>query len=198
MGVPRACARTQPPRLGADHHERRIGRRRRMAMSGGLSRFAGKSAQEKRKVRYVRGNSIASELAPRRLAITSCTIGFRHGRRLNDAVADDYTRECLSIDVAFSSGEPRRPSLCRGFAESADYPNCLIRQRSGVYEPGNSNGWLVNASAVNPTATGTTLGFTPCARQRNRTSQVTGTGSRASRLPVLCAVASMSTDSATL
>jgi putative transposase len=62
--------------------------------------------RKKRKVRYVRGNAIAAVQAPNE----RWSIDFMHDRLANDRtirtmnVVDDFTRECLALEVAFSFG----------------------------------------------------------------------------------------------
>ena len=62
--------------------------------------------RKKRKVRYVRGSAIAPVQAPNE----RWSIDFMHDRLANDRtirtmnVVDDFTRECLALEIAFSFG----------------------------------------------------------------------------------------------
>jgi putative transposase len=62
--------------------------------------------RKKRKVRYVRGNTIAAVARPdERWSIDFMHDRLATGRTIRTMnVVDDYTRECLAIDVAFSFG----------------------------------------------------------------------------------------------
>jgi len=62
--------------------------------------------RKKRKVRYVRGNAIAAVARPdERWSIDFMHDRLATGRTIRTMnVVDDYTRECLAIDVAFSFG----------------------------------------------------------------------------------------------
>lgn len=64
--------------------------------------------RKKRKVRYVRGNSIAAVSRPDE----RWAIGFMHDRLANGRtirtmnVVDDFTRECLALEVRIRSALP--------------------------------------------------------------------------------------------
>jgi putative transposase len=62
--------------------------------------------RRKRKVRYVRGNTIAAAARPdERWSIDFMHDRLATGRTIRTMnIVDDYTRECLAIDVAFSFG----------------------------------------------------------------------------------------------
>jgi putative transposase len=87
--------------------------------------------RKKRKVRYTRGNTIASVARPNE----RWSVDFMHDRLGSGRtyrtmnVVDDFTRECLAIDVSFSFGSKdvircfESISFDRGFPESLRFDN---------------------------------------------------------------------------
>lgn len=75
--------------------------------------------RKKRKVRYVRGNTIASVARPdERWSIDFMHDRLATGRTIRTMnVVDDYTRECLALEVSFSFGSH---DVIRCFEEIAD------------------------------------------------------------------------------
>jgi putative transposase len=83
--------------------------------------------RKKRKVRYVRGNTIAAVARPdERWSIDFMHDRLATGRTIRTMnVVDDYTRECLAIDVAFSFGSHDVIRCFEAIADDRTFPQAI-------------------------------------------------------------------------
>lgn len=83
--------------------------------------------RKKRKVRYVRGNAISAVARPdERWSIDFMHDRLATGRTIRTMnIVDDYTRECLAIDVAFSFGSHDVIRCFEAIAEDRGLPGAI-------------------------------------------------------------------------
>ena len=94
--------------------------------------------RKKRKVRYVRGNTIAAVARPdERWSIDFMHDRLATGRTIRTKnVVDDYTRECLAIDVAFSFGSHDVIRSFEAIADDRTFPQAIRFDNGPEFESG--------------------------------------------------------------